>query len=127
MIPAQGHSVGRGGGGSLPGLRPKRRGLLSPARGRSGAHGHCGWRAQDGVAAGGTPVLGGQPGPPTEYHGCKGVPLGRLRRGGTHRFNAAMVRWCGGSVRRRAAVSLPEKGLMAVLARSQSCGEGRER
>jgi hypothetical protein len=44
-------------------------------------------------------VIGGRPRPPAEYRGPKGVPPGRLRRGGTHRFDAATVRWCGSLVR----------------------------
>jgi hypothetical protein len=75
----------------------------------------------------GAPALGGRPEPLPEYRGPKGVPPGRLRMGGTHRFDAAMVRWCGGSVRRCAAVSLLEKEAAAAPARSQSCGERRER
>jgi hypothetical protein len=101
------------------GLRPKWRGLAR-ALADKGAE-----RSWDGAAVGGAPALRGLPGLPTEYHGPKGVPPSRLRMGRTHRFNAVTVRWCGGSVQRCAAVSLPKKGSTAV--RSQSYGEGRER
>jgi hypothetical protein len=52
-----------------------------------------------------------------------------LRRGRIDRFDTTTMRGgeCGGSVRRRAVVSLLEKGLIAAPARSRSCREGRER
>jgi hypothetical protein len=125
VIPAQGHSVcvWGGGGASRSSPKPKRHGLA-----RRGACATCCHRDQcawDGAAAGGTLALRGRPGPLAKYCGPKGVLPGRLRRGGTHRFDATTVRWCGGSVRRCAAVSMPEKGSTPVM--SQSCGEGRER
>jgi hypothetical protein len=80
-----------------------------------------------GAAAVGALALRGRPGSPAEYHGPKGVPASRLRRGRTHRFDVAMVRWCGGLVRRHVVVSLLEKGSVTAPMRSQSCGEGRER
>jgi hypothetical protein len=70
-----------------------------PACRARAARGHHGWRDWDGAAAGDAPALGGRPGPSTEYRGPKGAPPGRLRRDRTHRFDAAMVRQSGGSVR----------------------------
>jgi hypothetical protein len=141
VILTQGQSAGGGGGGARGGpiaSRPTAEAARpGPRAGRRGAE--C---AGYGAAADGAPALRSRPGPPAEYHGPKGVPSGRLRRGETHRFDAATVRWCGGSMQWRAAVSLPEKGSVVVPekgspvpklwggkgeVRAASIGEGRPR
>jgi hypothetical protein len=52
------------------------------------------------------------------------VAPGRLRRDETNRLDVTTVRQSGGSVRRHAVMSWPEKGSAATSVSSMSYGEG---